>query len=160
MIVRRAGAAATLLLAAVLAVGCSEEEGGDQDTFCTKVGEFNEGTASFDLNVADPDEIDRIAALLDDIEESAPSEIRDDVETHFEYVDDVIAASQGDQEAADRLAEAQPTTEESERINAFTQEVCGIALEPDQPPPSSTTILPTLPPTSTPPTTTTPPTSA
>ena len=165
---RRRSALAGALALALLLAACSDE-GGDEETFCAKVREFDEGTDSFDLNVADEAEIERVATLLDEIRDAAPREIRDDVETRFAYVDDVIAASQGDTEAAQRLAEAEPTDEAQERIDAFTQETCGITLEPGgpstTPAPPLTTVPPpptTGPPTTVPPTTvaaSTPPTT-
>lgn len=145
------GAAVSIALAAA---ACSEDGAGDTETFCDRVRSFNEGTEAFDLNVADEAEVEEMATLLDEIREAAPDEIRDDVEARFAYVDDVIAASQGDGEAAQRLADAEPTDEEQERIDAFTQEACGIALDPAGPPPGAPT--PATPPTTVP---ATPPTT-
>ena len=101
----------------------------DKERFCAKVAEFNEGTQAFDLTLADGPEVDRIARLLDEIAESAPEEIRDDVARRFAYVDDVIAASRGDEAAAGRLGEVEPTDEEQQRIDAYAQRACGIALD-------------------------------
>ena len=156
---RRALAAAALLLLAGLSTACSsgdDEAKPDKATFCAKLTEFNTGTQTFDLNVADEAEVERIAQLLDDIEASAPEEISDDVEARFAYVDDVIAASQGDEDAIARLADAQPTDEAQARIDAYAQTECGIVLEPVTsapptttpgvvPPPSVATTVPVTP---------------
>ena len=119
---------------ALLGACSSDDEGAgpDKATFCAKVAEFNTGTQAFDLNVADEAEVARIAALLDEIAEAAPEEIRADVEERFAYVDDVVAASQGDEDAIARLGEIDPTaTDEAQvRIDAYAQEQCGITLEP------------------------------
>jgi len=126
------------------ASACSSGDDGvqpDKETFCAKLAEFNAGTSAFDLNVADDVEVERVAQLLDDIEASAPEEIREDVEARFAYVDEVIAASQGDEDAAARLAEAPPTDEQQARIDAYAQQECGIVLEqPTSAPP--TTVVP------------------
>lgn len=153
--------AAPLLLALLggsLLVGCSSDDEGsgpDEATFCAKVAEFNTGTQAFDLNVADDAEVERIAVLLDEIAEAAPEEIRADVEERFAFVDIVVAASQGDDEAIAELAEIDPSaTEEARvRIDAYAQEQCGITLEPAAPTATTTpgvlpppTVATTLPP--------------
>ncbi|HMQ26016.1 MAG TPA: hypothetical protein PKA98_08505, partial [Acidimicrobiales bacterium] len=125
----------------LVASACSAGDDGaqpDKETFCAKLAEFNAGTAAFDLNVADDAEIERVAQLLADIEASAPEEILEDVVARFAYVDEVIAASQGDEDAAARLAEASPTDEEQARIDAYAQQECGIALEPPTSAPPTT----------------------
>ena len=132
---RRGRLVGTVLAAGALlaAAACSSGDEGaqpDKETFCAKLAEFNAGTSAFDLNVADDAEVERVAQLLDDIEATAPAEISDDVAARFAYVDEVIAASQGDEEAAARLAEAAPTDEEQARIDAYAQQECGIVLEP------------------------------
>lgn len=161
---RRARVAALLatglLVAGTAACSSDGDDGGaqpDQATFCAKLAEFNAGTAAFDLNVADEAEVERVAQLLDDIEASAPDEIRADVEARFAYVDDVIAASQGDEEAVARLAEAEPTDEQQARIDAYAQQECGIVLEPPTSAPA-TTVPGVVPPPSVP--ATVPPTTA
>lgn len=128
----------------VVGVGACSSDGDDgaqpdEETFCAKLAEFNAGTAAFDLNVADEAEVARVAQLLDEIEASAPDEVRDDVEARFAYVDDVIAASQGDEDAVARLADAEPTDEQQARIDAYAQERCGIVLEPPTSVPPTTT---------------------
>ena len=142
---RRLRGVAALVAGAALLVGvaaCSSDDDGatpDKDTFCAKLAEFNAGTAAFDLNVADQAEVERVAQLLDEIEASAPEEISADVEARFAYVDDVIAASQGDEDAVARLAEAEPTDEQQARIDAYAQQECGIVLEsPTSVPPTTT----------------------
>lgn len=158
-ITRRALAVAALVVLAGLAWACSsgeDEAQPDKATFCAKLTEFNTGTQAFDLNVADDAEVERIAQLLDDIEASAPEEISADVEARFAYVDDVIAASQGDEDAIARLADAEPTDEAQARIDAYAQAECGIVLEPVTsvpptttpgvvPPPSVATTIPVTP---------------
>ena len=136
-----AALAAGLLVVGAGACSSDGDDGAqpDQATFCAKLAEFNTGTAAFDLNVADEAEVERVAQLLDDIEASAPDEIRADVEARFAYVDDVIAASQGDEEAVARLAEAEPTDEQQARIDAYAQQECGIVLEPPTSAPTTTT---------------------
>ena len=142
---RRARAVAVvvagLLVAGAGACSSDGDDGAqpDQATFCAKLAEFNAGTAAFDLNVADEAEVDRVAQLLDEIQASAPEEIRADVEARFAYVDDVIAASQGDEDAVARLAEAEPTDEQQARIDAYAQDQCGIVLEPPTSAPPTTT---------------------
>ena len=134
-----------LVAGGLLVVGtaaCSSDDQGaqpDKATFCAKLAEFNAGTSAFDLNVAGEAEVARVAQLLDEIEASAPDEIRDDVEARFAYVDDVIAASQGDDDAAARLTDAEPTDEQQARIDAYAQEECGIVLEPPTSAPPTTT---------------------
>lgn len=140
--VRVAGALVTAALLLVGAAACSSDDEGaspDKETFCAKLAEFNSGTSAFDLNVADDAEVERVAQLLDDIEASAPEEISADVEARFAYVDDVIAASQGDEDAVARLAEAEPTDEQQARIDAYAQQECGIVLEPPTSAPPTTT---------------------
>ena len=158
-ITRRALAVAALVVLAGLTAACSsgeDEAQPDKATFCAKLTEFNTGTQAFDLNVADDAEVERIAQLLDDIEASAPEEISADVEARFAYVDDVIAASQGDEDAIARLADAEPTDEAQARIDAYAQAECGIVLEPVTsvpptttpgvvPPPSVATTIPVTP---------------
>lgn len=148
---------ATTVGAGVLGACSSDDEGGgpNEDTFCAKVAEFNTGTQAFDLNVADDAEVARIATLLDEIAESAPEEIRADVEARFAFVDIVVAASQGNDQAIAQLAELDPTDTEEERvrIDAYAQEQCGITLEPAAapttttpgvvPPPTVATTVPT-----------------
>lgn len=115
-----------------LAPACSSDGDGtqpDKATFCAKLTEFNSGTRAFDLNVADDAAVERIAQLLDDIEASAPEEISADVQARFAYVDDVIAASRGDEDALARLADAEPTDDAQARIDAYAQAECGIVLE-------------------------------
>ena len=142
---RRARAVAVvvagLLVAGAGACSSDGDDGAqpDQATFCAKLAEFNAGTAAFDLNVADEAEVDRVAQLLDEIQASAPDEIRADVEARFAYVDDVIAASQGDEDAVARLADAEPTDEQQARIDAYAQDQCGIVLEPPTSAPLTTT---------------------
>ncbi len=142
---RRARAVAVvvagLLVAGAGACSSDGDDGAqpDQATFCAKLAEFNAGTAAFDLNVADEAEVDRVAQLLDEIQASAPDEIRADVEARFAYVDDVIAASQGDEDAVARLADAEPTDEQQARIDAYAQDQCGIVLEPPTSAPPTTT---------------------
>lgn len=155
--------AAVVVLGGALLGACSsdDERGGpDKATFCARVSEFNTGTQAFGLNVADEAEVARIAALLDEIAEAAPEEIRADVEARFAYVDDVVAASQGDDDAMDRLGEVDPTaTDEAQlRIDAYAQQECGITLEPAGIP--ATTIAGVVPPptVATPPSETTVPT--
>lgn len=146
--------AVVVVLGGVLLGACSsDDEGGEPDkaTFCAKVAEFNTGTQAFDLNEA---EVARIAALLDEIADAAPEEIRADVEERFAYVDDVVAASQGDAEAIARLGEVDPTaTDEAQlRIDTYAQQECGITLEPAgvppttvagvEPPPTQSTLPP------------------
>lgn len=129
-----ATALAAVLLGGGLLASCADDNGAkpDKETFCAKVAEFNTGTQAFDLNVADDADVERVAQLLDEIEASAPEEIRADVEARFAYVDDVIAASRGDEEAVARLGEADPsaTDEAQTRIDAYAQEECGLSLEP------------------------------
>ena len=129
-----AAALAAVLLGGGLLAACADDNGAtpDKETFCAKVAEFNTGTQAFDLNVADDADVERVAQLLDEIEASAPEEIRADVEARFAYVDDVIAASRGDEEAVARLGEADPsaTDEAQTRIDAYAQEECGVSLEP------------------------------
>lgn len=157
--------AVTLAVAALTA--CSSGDDGarpDKETFCAKLAEFNAGTQAFDLNVADDAEVERIATLLEEIEASAPDEIRDDVEARFAYVDDVIAASRGDEEAQARLADAESTDEEQARIDEYAQRECGIVLEPPTTgvPTTSEVVPPTVAttvPTTSVPTTGAPPTS-
>lgn len=152
---RLATAVSTVTLAVALLTACSSSDDGahpDKETFCAKLAEFNAGTQAFDLNVADDTEVERIATLLEEIEASAPDEIRDDVEARFAYVDDVIAASRGDQEAEARLADAESTDEEQARIDEYAQQECGIVLEPpttsapttsaEAPPPAVATTVP------------------
>lgn len=148
-----------VLGAGLLGAACSSGDDGaqpDKATFCAKLTEFNTGTQAFDLNVADAAEVERISQLLDDIEASAPEEISADVQARFAYVDDVIAASQGDEDAIARLAEAEPTDEAQARIDAYAQAECGIVLEPSTsvpattvpgvvPPPSVATTVPVTP---------------
>ena len=157
----RPAVAATLALVGMLGIGatCSGCSAGGDDaqpdkaTFCAKLTEFNTGTQAFDLNLADDAAVERIARLLDEIEASAPEEISADVQARFAYVDDVIAASRGDEDAIARVAEAEPTDEAQERIDAYAQQECGIVLEPSTsvpatptpgvvPPPSGATTLP------------------
>ncbi len=129
-----AAALAIALLGGCLLVSCADDSGAkpDKETFCAKVAEFNTGTQAFDLNVADDADVERVAQLLDEIEASAPEEIRADVEARFAYVDDVIAASQGDEDAVARLGQADPsaTDEAQARIDAYAQQECGLSLEP------------------------------
>lgn len=140
--VARALAVAALVMLAGIGGACSsgeDEAKPDKATFCAKLTEFNTGTQAFDLNVADAAEVERIGQLLDDIEASAPEEISADVEARFAYVDDVIAASQGDEDAIARLADAEPTDEAQARIDAYAQAECGIVLEPPTSAPATTT---------------------
>lgn len=164
-----AAALALMLVGLGLLESCSDDEGGakpDKETFCAKVAEFNTGTQAFDLNVADDADVERVAQLLDEIQASAPEEIRDDVDARFAYVDDVIAASQGDEDAVARLGETEPgaTDEAQARIDAYAQQQCGITLEPAGTTPTSTSgVVPppsvptTVPPDTTPATDTVPP---
>ncbi|MCB1004375.1 MAG: hypothetical protein KDB35_09355 [Acidimicrobiales bacterium] len=144
---RRRRVAFGLVVAVTVALAaCSSDGEGltpDRDAFCSRLEEFNTGTQAFDLNVADDAEVDRIAQLLDEIEQTAPDEIRADVEARFAYVDDVIAASRGDEDATARLAEATPTDEEQARIDAYAQQECGIVLSPaTSAPPTTSGVVP------------------
>jgi hypothetical protein len=119
------------LVAGVLLVAGCGDDGGDEETFCAKVREFNEGTQSADLNIAADEELAELEALLDEIQDAAPAEIEDDVDARFAYLDDLFAA------VRDGTQPEEPpenTEEERIRIDAYTQETCGISLEPSTPP--------------------------
>lgn len=138
---RRAAVAVTAVVTGVTLAGCSDDDSGSTEAFCTTVREDTTVGTVF-AGGFDPTDVTRALEqlgaariTLGALRDAAPGEVRDDITTELEYVDalvDTLEAADERQPEAIVAAVQQVTTERADEVTAaaealatFAREECG-----------------------------------